>query len=218
MKILSISDTVVPSIYSNHICEKFADIEGVIACGDLPYYYQEFIISSLNKPFYFVRGNHDPEVEYSELGELTYPHGGIDLHRRVIRWNGWLLAGVQGSIRYSNSSSFQYTQTQMWLHVIRLVPGLFWNQAVHGRFLDMFVTHAPPWGIHDGPDYPHIGIKAFRWLIKNFKPRYHFHGHIHVYKPNMITETDFGDTSVINTYGYRVLELATNEGGDRGFS
>lgn len=212
MKILSVSDTVIPSIYSNHICEKFADIDCVIACGDLPYYYQEYIISLLNVPLYFVHGNHDPKVEYSDHGECTYPHGGTSLHRRVICQDNLLMAGVQGSIRYSNSSKFQYSQFQMWLHVIRLIPGLLWNRVVHGRYLDIFVTHAPPWGIHDGPDYPHIGIQSFRWLVKTFKPKYHLHGHIHVYKPNMITETLVGDTKVVNTYGYKVTEVEVGKG------
>ena len=207
MKILSISDTVIPSIYSNHIREKFADIDLVIACGDLPYYYQEFIITLLNVPLYFVHGNHDPKVEYSNHGVCTYPHGGTSLHRQVIYQDNMLMAGVQGSIRYSNSSDFQYTQFQMWLHDIRLVPNLLWNQTVYGRHLDLFATHAPPWGIHDGPDYPHIGIKAFNWLIRVFKPKIHFHGHIHVYKPNMITETIVGETKVVNTYGYKVTEI-----------
>lgn len=207
MKILSISDTLIPSIYSNHIRNKFSDIDCVIACGDLPYYYQEFIISSLDIPLFFVRGNHDPIVEYSSHGECTYPHGGIDLHCRVSRSHGFLVAGVQGSIRYSSSSKYQYSQFQMWQHVVRLFPGLLWNRIFHGRSLDVFVSHAPPWGIHDGPDLPHIGIKAFRWLINVFKPQYHFHGHIHVYKPNMITETQVGMTMVINSFGYKTTSL-----------
>ena len=207
MKILSISDKIESSIYSNNVGDKFSDIDCVIACGDLPYYYQEFLISMLNIPLFFVHGNHDPEVEYSDHGECAYPHGGTDLHGRVLRRHGLLIAGVQGSIRYSRSSKFQYSQFQMWVHVLKLIPGLLLNQLFYGRFLDIFVTHAPPWGIHDGPDYPHTGIKAFRWLIQTFKPQYHFHGHIHVYKPNMITETRFGRTDVVNTYGYKVTDI-----------
>ncbi len=211
MKILSVSDTVIPFIYSERLGDKFADIDLVIACGDLPFYYQEYIISVLNVPLYFVHGNHDPKVEYSDHGECTYPHGGINLHRKMISQDGVLIAGVQGSIRYSSSSNYQYSQIQMWLHVIGLIPGLIWNRVVYGRFLDVFATHAPPWGIHDGPDFPHIGIKAFRWLIETFRPKYHLHGHIHVYKPNTIVETDFGATKVINTYGYKVTELNGEE-------
>ena len=207
MKILSISDTVVPYIYSNHVREKFSNFGCVIACGDLPYYYQEFLISSLNIPLFFVHGNHDPEVEYSDHGECAYPHGGTNLHGRVLNRVGLLLAGVQDSIRYSRSSKYQYSQVQMWGHTLRLVPKMLWNRLWHGRYLDVFVTHSPPWGIQDGPDYPHKGIKAFRWLIQIFKPRYHFHGHVHVYKPNMITQTQFGVTKVINTYGYKITDI-----------
>lgn len=209
MKILSVSDTVVPSLYSPLVYEKFSDVDCVIACGDLPYYYQEYIISALNVPLFFVHGNHDSEIEYSDHGECTYPHGGTDLHQRVVRWNGLLIAGVQGSLRYSNSSKFQYTQQQMWGSVISLIPGMLWNRLVYGRYLDIFATHAPPWGIHDGPDYPHYGIKAFRWLAKTFKPEVHFHGHVHVYKPDTIVETELGPTRVLNTYGYKVTDLQT---------
>ncbi len=68
---------------------------------------------------------------------------------------------------------------------------------------DIFITHAPPWGIHDRDDRPHRGIKAFNWLIKTFKPTYHIHGHIHVYQPWIVTETQLGNTLVLNTYGFR---------------
>ncbi|HBX67994.1 MAG TPA: hypothetical protein DEH25_01010 [Chloroflexi bacterium] len=210
MKILSISDTVIPTIYSPLVFEKFSDVDCVIGCGDLPYYYQEYIISSLNVPLFFVHGNHDSAVETSDHGECTYPHGGTNLHRRVFRYEGLLIAGVQGSIRYNNNGKYQYTQFQMWQSVLKLVPGLLWNRLFYGRYLDVFVTHAPPWGIHDGPDYPHIGIQAFRWLLKTFKPRFHLHGHIHVYRPDVIVETQFGATKVVNTYGYKVTELTAN--------
>jgi Icc-related predicted phosphoesterase len=70
------------------------------------------------------------------------------------------------------------------------------------RYLDIFISHAPPWGIHDQPDLPHQGIKAFRWLIETFQPRYHFHGHIHVYRKDQQTATQLGRTTVLNTYGY----------------
>jgi Icc-related predicted phosphoesterase len=78
---------------------------------------------------------------------------------------------------------------------------------VYGRYLDLFVSHAPAWGIHDGPDFPHVGIKAFRWLIQTFKPQFHLHGHIHVYNPATVTETKLGNTTVLNTYGYKVIEV-----------
>ena len=90
----------------------------------------------------------------------------------------------------------------MWRYVIGLVPGLLRNRIACGRYLDVFVSHAPPWGIHDQPDLPHQGIKAFRWLLEVFRPAYHFHGHIHVYHSDTITRTQFHATQVINSYGF----------------
>lgn len=207
MNILSISDKIDPIVYSPGIKTKFNQIDLVIACGDLPYYYQEFIISSLNVPLYFVRGNHDPELEIGDHRSCSYPLGGVDLHQKGIQHNGILIAGIEGSIRYKKEGKFQYTQSQMWTHTFALIPRLMLNLLQYGRFLDIFVSHAPPWGIHDRPDRPHQGVKAFRWLLSVFQPQYHFHGHIHVYRSDTIIKTKFGKTKVINTYGYLVTEF-----------
>jgi Icc-related predicted phosphoesterase len=207
VKILSISDKIIPYIYSPKIKLKFGHIDFVIACGDLPYYYQEFIVSALNIPLFFVRGNHDPEVEYGETRNCEHPLGGIELHRRSIRHKNILLAGIEGSIRYKEEGVFQYSQSQMWRNIMFLLPGLIHNRAVFGRYLDIFVTHAPPWKIHDQKDRPHQGVKAFRWFDAVFKPKVHFHGHIHIYRPDIIRETLFGSTLVINTYGYLVTDF-----------
>ena len=207
MKILSISDKIIPFIYSPEIREKFRDIDCVIACGDLPYYYLEHLIKKLEIPLYFVRGNHDKETEYHVDGERKAPRGGIDLHRHALHRGDILLAGVEGCIRYKHNGKFQYTQLEMWKNVFRLVPELVLNRLFYGRYLDIFVTHAAPWGIHDKPDWTHQGVKAYNWLIKVFKPKYHFHGHNHVYKIDTITKTQVGETTVLNTYGYRETEL-----------
>ncbi len=207
MNVLSISDTIIPFIHSPEIREKIREVDFVIACGDLPYYYQEYIINKLNVPLYFVRGNHDLLIEYGADRERTAPRGGIDLHRRIVRKDDLLLAGVEGCIRYNRWGNFQYTQGEMWGHVLRLAPGLLHNRLLYGRYLDIFVTHAAPWGIHDKPDFPHQGAKAYNWLIRIFKPKYHFHGHNHIYEVDTIIETQVGDTLVMNTYGYRQTEL-----------
>ena len=206
VKILSLSDIKQSLIYSSQIRTQFPQVDLAISCGDLPYYYLEYVISMLDVPLLFVRGNHDKVLEYTESGSCTGPNGAIDLHRRVVSLNGVLYAGVEGSLRYSRGP-YQYTQTEMWSHIIRLIPGLYWNKIRHGRFLDVFVSHAPPCGIHDQIDLPHRGIDAFRWLLRTFKPAYHFHGHIHIYRPDDVTETFFEQTCVINTYGYKVNVL-----------
>ena len=206
MKALVVSDVVTPLIYSPQIRQRFSHISLVFGCGDLPYYYQEYIVSLLDVPLYFVRGNHDKEIEYGSGASRSAPGGGIDLHRRVINYRGLLIGGVEGSLRY-REGPFQYSQFQMWKHVLSLIPTLIKNRLLYGRYLDVFVTHAPPIGIHDQDDLTHRGIEAFRWLIKVFKPAIHLHGHIHVIVPNTITVTQVDHTTVINGYGFREIDL-----------
>lgn len=204
--VLSLSDVVDSIVYSSQIKVHFPDIDLVLSCGDLPYYYPDYVVSMLNAPLFYVRGNHDKEIEYHEGGKRSGPPGGVNLHRKAINYEGLLLAGVEGSIRYTDGP-FRYTQNEMWFHVLKIVPRLLMNRLLSGRYLDIFVTHAPPKGIHDLSDFAHQGMDAFLWLINVFKPAYHFHGHSHVYKPDESTVTNIGDTTVINTYGYRKMKL-----------
>lgn len=206
MRILTLSDEVIVPIYSPAVRQRFGGVDLIIGCGDLPYYYLEYVVSMLDAPLFFVRGNHASVEEYGAAGPRCEPLGGVDLHGQVVNYNGLLMAGVEGSERYSRGP-FQYTQTEMWGHVLRMAPNLIRNRILYGRCLDIFVTHAPPWGIHDQPDAAHRGIQAFRWLLQVFHPAIHFHGHSHVYRPDTITKTRFHRTQVINTYPYRETEF-----------
>ncbi len=209
VRLLAISDRVLPWMHSPAVRERFAQVDVILGCGDLPYYYLEYVHTMLNGSLLFVRGNHASPTEYGVRGNRTGPLGGLDLHRRVLHLHGLTFAGVEGSLRYSRGP-FQYTQAEMWGHVLRLVPALLLNRLTTGRFLDVFVTHAPPWGIHDREDWPHRGIRAFRWFDRVFRPRFHFHGHIHLYRPDDPVETRFGVTRIVNAYGFqeRVIEVA----------
>ncbi len=210
MKILAVSDTEIGFIYSTMICERFSDVDLVISCGDLPYFYLEYIISMLNVPLYYVRGNHASRVEFTSSGaSRTNPWGAFDLHEKVHEDDtGLLLAGLEGSLRYNNGP-YQYTQNEYWFNAFRLVPRLLMNKVRVGRYLDVLVTHASPWHIHDMDDRPHQGIKALNWLIKVFQPALHLHGHIHVYRQDTVTETIVGSTRVLNAYGYRLIQIDT---------
>lgn len=205
MKILAISDVELSFIYSPSIVQRFGDADLVISCGDLPFFYLEYVISMLNKPLYFIHGNHMNQTEIGLEGEHHAPWGAVPLHRRTVRTPaGLLLAGIDGSLQY-NYGPFQYTQPEMWWMVFWLIPGLLLNKLRYGRYLDIFVTHAPPWKIHDMEDRPHQGIKAFRWLDRVFQPAYHLHGHIHVYRQDTIIETQMGRTKVVNAFGFREI-------------
>lgn len=204
MKILAVSDKVVDWIYGPKIRLLHSDTDIAVGCGDLPQYYLEFIVSTLDIPVFYVRGNHSLSDAEKQDGHISL--GSADLHCKVKHYKGYTFAGVEGSLRYKEGE-YQYSQFEMWLNVFRLVPSLLVNRINSGRYLNVFVSHAPPWGIQDQSDLPHQGVKAFRWLLSQFQPDYHLHGHIHIYRPDMVTETQFGKTKVINAYGYRKIEL-----------
>ena len=200
VRALSISDQVVDVLQSTDSQKQFSNIELILSCGDLPYYYIENIREALGVPMFFVRGNHDKTTEYGVKGARPGPIGAVDLHNRVINHNNILLAGFEGSLRYKDGP-FMYTQAEMWSNVLKIIPRLLLNKIVHGRYLDVLISHAPPKGIHDKETHIHQGFGAFIWLLKTFKPSYHFHGHIHKPDGNPM-ETIFESTKVVNAFKY----------------
>ena len=211
IKILALSDIEISFINSPVVRERFRGINLIISCGDLPLDYLEYVHCALDVPLYFVRGNHCPPEEHSPGGCHIQPHGGINLHGDTANHNGLLLAGVEGSLRY-HPGPHQYTQGEMWMQVLKLAPRLLQNRSKHGRYLDIFITHAPPKGVHDENDLAHQGIKAFRWLIHVFRPQIHLHGHVHLYRPDTVRQTQIEQTKVINAYGYREVEIELPSG------
>jgi Icc-related predicted phosphoesterase len=205
VKILAISDHVVEGIYSSHIRERFGDVDMVLACGDLPYSYLEYIVTMLNVPCFFVHGNHD-RPEYTGDGRtLTRPGGWTNVDGQILESKGILLGGLEGSIRYKPRAPFQYTEGEMAYKAWRLTPALLMNRMLRGRYLDILITHSPPFGIHDGKDLPHRGFKALIGFMNRFRPRYLLHGHKHMYGAET-WRTRYRDTYVINVYPFRVIE------------
>jgi len=229
MKILIVADHKDPLVYSPNIKKRFGDVDFVLGAGDLPMEYYGFIVSSLNKPLYFVFGNHNlkryslfkknsglgmshldysiPENLYSNSFGSTYI--GDKLIR--IKNKNILIAGLGGSRKY-NKGDNQYNEFQMMFKIIRMIPRLLWNKWRHGRYLDILLTHASPRGIHDKEDPCHIGFKSFLWFMDKFKPRYLLHGHIHLYSLNDIRVTKYNKTTVINTYDHYLLDFEVEHG------
>ncbi|MBV9895226.1 MAG: metallophosphoesterase [Chloroflexi bacterium] len=212
LKILAVCDEVDSRLYGTNGCaariSQKPDL--LVSCGDLPPYYLDYLVSKLDVPLYAVHGNHDavPPLEGSEGYNRCGAHW---LGGRGIRTDsGLLLAGFDGSLRY-NSGAYQSSQKEMQAAVHSLVPWLLMNKLRFGRFLDVLITHAPPKGIHDEPDRCHTGFDAYNWLIRAFRPRYHLHGHIHLYDRRAETVTRVGETEVINVYPFRELELSLPE-------
>ena len=233
MKILCLSDYVDPLIYNQNLRQTFGDVDLVLCAGDLPLDYVDFVVTMLNKPTYFIFGNHNlkdfsyyhksmtnlPEAQHSETSRENFGHGGTYAGFKVFRDNSLsyidpatgkrtplLLAGVSGSLLY-NKGLNQYTEKQMKAKLLKMVPALIKNKLKYGRYIDILLTHASPRHIHDKEDPCHKGFECFNWFIQKFKPKYLIHGHIHLYdaREKRITKTE--DTTVVNAYAHLLIEF-----------
>jgi predicted phosphodiesterase len=221
MKILCVSDQIDPLVYSASIKERFGDVDFVLSAGDLPMEYLEFIVTTLNKPLFFVFGNHDLK-EYDLYTSAPQPFttwenplarvptsGAIHAGFKVLREDGLIVAGLGGSIQYNHGEN-QYTDAQMKWQMIKLIPSLIINRIFRGRYLDILLTHAAPEGIHDKSDPCHRGFKSFLWFMRVFKPKYLVHGHIHLYDLSAVRATKYRETTVLNAYSHYII----NTGGE----
>ena len=207
MKILAVSDEVVERLYGLCASGQFSDIELILGCGDLPYPYLENLVTFLNVPLFYVPGNHDPIYDPHNI--LARAEGGSNLDLRLTRHKKFLIGGFGGSIRYRPNGTNQYTQSEAYFRAARLLPRLLLNRVNYGRFLDILITHSPPFGIHDEETLAHQGLKAINWLIRVAKPRYHFHGHTHFQRRNLsASETNQNMTKIVNVFPYKTIEVS----------
>lgn len=206
MRILAVSD-VEDEAVAGSLASKVGTIDLVVGCGDLTYEYLDYLATALGVPLRAVHGNHDTPPESRDDPAIGTWWRGIDLHGRVVSIDGILLGGLEGSPRYSEGP-YQSEELDVWLAILRMAPSLIANRLRRGRFLDVLVTHAPPRGIHDQGDMAHRGFGAVRTFLRLFQPRYHLHGHTHVYDRRTTTTTQFGRTTVVNTYGARTVDVS----------
>jgi Icc-related predicted phosphoesterase len=217
MKILCVSDQIDPLVYSPSIKERFADIDLVLSAGDLPLDYLEFIVSSLDRPLFFVFGHHNlkeyADYRYKQVPDLNNYYsetkavagaGTTYLGAKVKKEGSLIIAGLGGSLRYNNGEN-QFTNFQMNLEICKLLPALFFNRIFRGRYLDILLTHASPEGIGDRDDPCHRGFKPFLWFMRKFKPKYLIHGHIHLYDLADIRVRHFEKTVVINAFSHYII-------------
>jgi Icc-related predicted phosphoesterase len=207
VKILAVSDEVVERLYSLSSSGHFSEIELVLGCGDLPYPYLENLLTLLNIPLFYVPGNHDPI--FNPDSHLTCVEGGTNLDLKLIRFKKFLIGGFGGSVRYRPDGTNQYSQTEAYLRAFRLLPRLLLNKLNYGRYLDILITHSPPFGVHDEETLAHQGLKAINWLIRVAQPRYHFHGHTHFQRRNLSPSESIHDlTKIVNVFPYKIVEIS----------
>lgn len=235
MKILCVSDFVDPLIYNQNVKESFPDIDLILCAGDLPMDYIDFIVSVFNKPTYFVFGNHNlkeyhfyhkdaqTNPKYFEIEEATHGHGATYLgfksfvnHELTFtdpntgKKTPLLIAGISGSLEY-NKGLNQFTDAQMKMKLLKMVPSLLKNKRKYGRYLDIFMTHASPRHIHDHEDPCHKGFECFNWFLEKYKPTYMVHGHIHLYDMREERVGKYFNTTVVNAYSHYIIELPSKD-------
>jgi hypothetical protein len=218
-RVLTVSDEVVESLWTDQVRRHSVDL--VLAAGDLPFDYLEYLANALEQPCVLVPGNHDTDLGgYSRKRGLWTrdgfparwpgPQGWLDTDGRIVDAGGLRIAGLGGSIRYSNGPN-QWTERQQSRRANRLVKAAHRRYRRDGRGVDVLLTHSPPRGLGDREDPPHRGFACLHDAVRRIRPTLLLHGHIHPHGEH-IPELQLDSTRVVNTVGYRILDITP--GGD----
>ena len=197
MRIMVVADVEDKRIYDYFKKERVEGVELIVSCGDLKANYLDFLVSMVNVPMIYVRGNHDDAL-------LKDPPPGECIEDTVFEFNGYRFLGLGGSMRYRKDSKCMFTETQMKMRAARVKPKIYMKRGI-----DILVTHAPAKGYGDLEDLPHHGFETFNDIIKRYRPAYMFHGHVHAnYGRNIKIFQDHPvGTKIVNAYGYQILDL-----------
>ena len=228
MKILCVSDTTRSLAFASNVAEIYKGTRLVLSCGDMPMESHDWLSTMLHKDVYYVFGNHNLETFRQNMDndhvrstrfENSYDRKfyGFLVDGKCVRDKntGLIIAGLGGSMRYNNGDS-QYTEAQMRRRIRRMALTLMYNKKRYGRYLDILITHAPPFGIGDGQDLCHRGFRCFLDFMDRYQPKYLLHGHVHLDDRNAERITRYGNTTVINIFGSYMLDddgLGDNDNG-----
>ena len=195
MKLMVISDVPDPGLWDYFTKEKLQGADAIISCGDLPAAYLTFLVTMANRPLFFVPGNHDFKYEHQP------PEGCECIDGRIVEFKGYRILGLGGSMAYSGGPH-QYTERQMRRRISRV------GRELKRDGVDILVTHAPAQGVGDMEDLCHRGFVCFNELMDQFKPQYHFYGHVHLeYVPGWPRVRQYGETTVVNAFKKQFVEL-----------
>ncbi len=195
MKVLLVSDQASRYIWDFFDRRAFEGVEMILSCGDLPASYLEFLVTMLGVPLYYVPGNHDKRFQ------LHPPEGCTCIDGQLIVAGGFRILGF-GGCRSGRRALYEYLENDMARRVSRIKGTLRCKKG-----FDILLTHAPAFGLGDGKDLFHQGFECFRSLLETYEPRYHIFGHQHKNYDFAEGITQFGNTRLINAYGYHILEL-----------
>ena len=186
--ILCISDEENDGLWNGYNNIQLKQYDFIISAGDLKAEYLEYLVTVSNKQLFYVHGNHD------EKYDIKPPEGCVCIDDDVYVHDGIRILGLGGSYKYKDDAKHMYTERQMRWRIIKLRRKI---NKVGG--IDIVVTHAPIKGYGDLDDYAHQGFECFKWLIKEYHPKYFLFGHIHPrYNTNYKTFYELDGTQIIN--------------------
>jgi Icc-related predicted phosphoesterase len=226
MRILCVSDVVEKFFFESQEADKI-NLDILVSCGDLPLDYLEFLVTKYNVPLLYVHGNHDlygrgvtgdfdgiPFLNQLSKSRFDFGYqfdyrgsfGGVNVDCKILNVKGIDFVGFDGSYKYNNGPH-QFTEEEMRRKVRSVDFRLTLRKLLFGKSVDVVITHAPPFGIHDGKDLPHRGFKVFLDFMKKYKPKYLLHGHVHIYDRRESRITIYEGVKVVNCYGHYVIDL-----------
>jgi hypothetical protein len=219
-RVLAVADEVVESLWTDKV--RHHDVDLVLAAGDLPFDYLEFLANALDRPCVFVPGNHDVDLGGYQHSrglwlrdglpvEWPGPDGGFNVDGRVTDAAGLRIAGLGGSIRYSDGPN-QWTERQQARRVRRLARAAAWRRFRDHKPVDVLLTHSPPRDVGDAEDPPHRGFACLHDAVRRLRPTLLVHGHIHPHG-GQVPDRRLDETQVINTVGFRILDIPGREVG-----
>ncbi len=197
MKILAVADVEDNLLYNHFKKERTAGVELIVACGDLRADYMDYLMTMVNVPMLYIRGNHDDELIKNP------PLGAVCIEDRIYKYKGYRFMGLGGCMRYNNRSVNMFTEKEMAARVLKLTP-----KAILSGGIDVLVTHAPAKGYGDLTDLPHRGYDIFNKVMTRYKPSYMLHGHVHTNYGRVKSEYEHpSGTRIVNACGYKIIDL-----------
>ena len=217
VRVLAIADEVDHSLVGERLTRIRPDL--VVSAGDLPWDYIEAVASGVDVPVVFVPGNHDPQVASTKVSRAGLhldagmpcptprPVGAVNADGLVVEVAGLRIAGLGGCVRYRPGPNM-YSQREYHLRARRLSWRVHrpWRSSRGSAGVDILLTHAPPLGLGDEDDGPHVGIAALHGLLDRLRPTWLLHGHIHPHgQPR--PDRRVGDTTIRNVVPVRVFDI-----------
>ena len=213
MKLLLLADHEERALWddwNNSTAQKLSDVDLILSAGDLNADYLEFLVTMLNVPLVYVRGNHDGQYDKKP------PEGCVDADGRIVEVvcgkkkakEAVRILGLGGSMRYKDDAADMYTEKEMSRRIAGLRKAFFRDRLRGKSGFDILLTHAPCKGHGDMEDIAHTGFECFNQLLDKHHPKLHVYGHVHKeygqIESTMIHESG---TKLINASGHYIVEI-----------